>query len=86
VAAPRKSLARLCVSQDPGQVLRTWLFADSRLRPLTRVSEGASLSLDRNWCARVRVPPVAVLLSTLQLSRYYLKQVLLASLPPSRDR
>jgi hypothetical protein len=42
--------------------------------------------IDRNCCVRVRVHPVAVLLSTLQLSRCYQKQVLLASLPPFEDR
>ena len=72
------------LSRDPGQVLFvcTWLFADSCLCSL----QNTSLILDRNCCGRLSVSPVAVLLSTLQLSKYYRKQDLLASSPPSRDR
>ena len=72
------------LSRDPGQAVQcsTWLFADSRLCSL----QITSLILDRNCCGRLRVSPVAVLLSTLQLSKYYWKQVLLASSPFSRDR
>ena len=82
-AARRWACSRF-VSRDPGQVLysSTWLFADSCLCSL----QTTSLIVDRNCCGRLRVSPVAVLLSTLQLSRCYRKQVLLASLPPSRDR
>ena len=37
--------------------------------------ESTSLILDRNCCGRLRVSPVAVLLSTLQLSRYLNEQL-----------
>jgi hypothetical protein len=72
------------LSCDPGQaVIRcTWLFADSCSRSL----QNESLLFDRNCCVRVRVHPVAVLLSTLQLSRCYRKQVLLASSSPFGDK
>jgi hypothetical protein len=66
----------------PSSSSSTWLFADSCSCSL----QNTSLILDRNCCGRLRVSPVAVLLSTLQLSRYYRKQVLLTSSPPSRDR
>ena len=72
------------LSRDPGQAVFscTWLFADSRSRSL----QNESLLFDRNCCVRVRVHPVAVLLSTLQLSRCYRKQVLLASSSPFGDK
>jgi len=56
------------LSCDPGQavICCTWLFADSCSRSL----QNESLLFDRNWCARSRLHSVAVLLSTLQLSRY----------------
>jgi hypothetical protein len=61
------------LSCDPGQaVIRcTWLFADSCSRSL----QNESLLFDRNWCARLRVHSVAVLLSTLQLSKYMNKRL-----------
>ena len=79
------------LSRDPGQavaVLVTVTFAlgCSQILACAPSPEHTSLILDRNCCGRLRVSPVAVLLSTLQLSRYYRKQVLLASLSPSRDR
>jgi hypothetical protein len=67
----------------PSCQICTWLFADSFMFSLR--CQRPNL-IDRNCCVRVRVHPVAVLLSTLQLSRYFLKQVLLASLPPFEDR
>ena len=72
------------LSCDPGQavICCTWLFADSCSRSL----QNESLLFDRNCCVRVRVHPVAVLLSTLQLSRCYRKQVLLASSSPFGDK
>jgi hypothetical protein len=72
------------LSCDPGQavICCTWLFADSCSRSL----QNESLLFDRNWCMRLRVYSVAVLLSTLQLSRCYRKQVSLASLSPFGDK
>ena len=67
----------------PSCQICTWLFADSFLFSLICTRQNL---IDRNCSVRIRVHPVAVLLSTLQLSRYFLKQVLLASLPPFEDR
>jgi hypothetical protein len=74
------------VSRDPGQAvvishLAVRRFIHTRALSRTRASFLTGTVVDA--CASL---PVAVLLSTLQLSKYYLKQVLLASLPPSRDR
>ena len=41
--------------------------------------ESTNLILDRNCCGRLRVSPVAVLLSTLQLSRYMIERLLRSS-------
>ena len=62
-----------CLSRDPGQVLQysTWLFADVRLCSL----QNTSLILDRNCCRRTSISPVAVLLSTLQLSKYMIERL-----------
>ena len=87
IAPPHKGVgsALRCIElrSRPSCQICTWLFADSFLFGLC--CQGPNL-IDRNCCVRVRVHPVAVLLSTLQLSRYFLKQVLLASLPPFEDR
>ena len=52
----------------------TWLFADSMLA--LSLQSSTSLILDRNCCGRLRVSPVAVLLSTLQLSRFMIERLL----------
>ena len=75
-AARRWSCSRF-VSRDPGQavaVLVTFALGCSQIHagPLW---ESTSLILDRNWCGRLRVSPVAVLLSTLQLSRYLFERL-----------
>ena len=74
-----------CLSRDPGQAV-SFALGCSQILACTLSPESTSLILDRNCCGRLRVSPVAVLLSTLQLSKYYWKQVLLASSPFSRDR
>jgi len=51
----------------PSCQICTWLFADSFLFGLVCTRPNL---IDRNCYVRVRVHPVAVLLSTLQLSRY----------------
>ena len=71
--AARKWLIAAVLECDPGQVLQssTWLFADSCVCSL----QITRLILDRNCCGRLRVSPVAVLLSTLQLSRYIIERL-----------
>jgi hypothetical protein len=61
--------AQRCIElrSRPSCQICTWLFADSFLFGLC--CQRPNL-IDRNCCVRVRVHPVAVLLSTLQLSRY----------------
>jgi len=51
----------------PSCQICTWLFADSFVFGLVGTRQNF---IDRNCGVRVRVHPVAVLLSTLQLSRY----------------
>jgi hypothetical protein len=71
-----------CVSRDPGQavaVLDTLHLAVRRFAlasPNRRIQ--ASL-FDRNCCGRLRVSPVAVLLSTLQLSRFMIERLFRSS-------
>jgi hypothetical protein len=64
------------VSRDPGQavaVLDTLHLAVRRFALASSQRRTQASLFDRNCCGRLRVSPVAVLLSTLQLSRYYQK-------------
>jgi len=58
-----------CLSRDPGQAV-SFALGCSQILACTLSPESTSLILDRNCCGRLRVSPVAVLLSTLQLSKY----------------
>jgi hypothetical protein len=65
-------MSAVCESRSrPSCFICTWLFADSCVCALQRTR----LIRDRNCCGRLRVSPVAVLLSTLQLSRFMIKRL-----------
>jgi hypothetical protein len=66
------------VSRDPGQavaVLDTLHLAVRRFALASPRRRTQASLFDRNCCGRLRVSPVAVLLSTLQLSRFMIERL-----------